>query len=222
MTQLINRLRTNGFMANVYSYFGYNKLKNKGRGNEVLWKRTFRKHCHINIHGNNNKIIFEPSRFSIKNISIEIRGDNNIISIGRDFATDGMRFSIEDNDNRISIGKRCHGGGNSELAAIEGTEIYPGDDCMLSANITIRTGDSHSVIDALSGLRLNPSKSVMIGDHVWIGNTVLIFKGTSISAGCIVAGGSVVTGKTFTPNCIIGGNPAKVIKENINWCSERI
>lgn len=114
------------------------------------------------------------------------------------------------------------GGVNSELAAIEGTEIVLGDDCMLSANITVRTGDSHSVLSAQSRQRINQSKSVVIGEHVWIGNTVLIFKGTEIGSHSIVAGGSVVTGKKFPDKSIIGGNPAKVIKENIDWCSERI
>ena len=129
---------------------------------------------------------------------------------------------MEDNNNKIIVGKNCHGGGHSELAAIEGTHIILGDDCMLSANITIRTGDSHSVLDALTRERINKSKSVVIGNHVWIGNTVLIFKGTQISDNSIVAGGSVVTGKTFPKNCIIGGNPAKVIKESADWCSARI
>ena len=93
---------------------------------------------------------------------------------------------------------------------------------MLSANITIRTGDSHSVLNASSRERINKSQSVLIGNHVWIGNTVLIFKGTQISDNSIVAGGSVVTGKSFPKNCIVGGNPAKVIKEGADWCSERI
>lgn len=36
--------------------------------------------------------------------------------------------------------------------------------------------------------------------------------GVSIGQGCIVAGGAVAT-KSFSPYCLIGGNPSKVIKE---------
>lgn len=92
---------------------------------------------------------------------------------------------------------------------------------MLSANITVRTGDSHSVTD-LDGNRINNSKSVLFGNHVWIGNTVLIFKGSQIGAHSVIAGGSVVTGRIFPEHSIIGGNPAKVIKENVDWKRERI
>lgn len=180
------------------------------------------KGCKFRVYGNNNKIVFAESAYCIQNIVVHIYGNNNLIQIGGDFASDGLSFSIEDDNNKIILGENCHGGGNSEFAAIEGTDIIIGNDCMLSANISIRTGDSHSVLDAATGKRINKSKSVVVGHHVWIGNTVLIFKGTEIDNNSIVAGGSVVTGKHYPKNSIIGGNPAKVIKENTNWCSERI
>lgn len=56
------------------------------------------------------------------------------------------------------------------------------------------------------------AKSVVIGENVWIGGDVIIMPGVSIGEGCIVAGGAVVT-KSFPPYCLIGGNPAKFIKE---------
>ncbi len=223
---IIGKLRTDPKLrritACIYSLLGHNCKKIKGIGNEVITQGTFRKGCKIRVYGNNNRIVFAESVYRISNINISIYGDDNQILIGENFATDGLCFSVEDNNNKIIVGKNCHGGGHSELAAIEGTHIILGDDCMLSANITIRTGDSHSVLDALTRERINKSKSVVIGNHVWIGNTVLIFKGTQIGDNSIVAGGSVVTGKTFPKNCIVGGNPAKVIKEGADWCSERI
>lgn len=223
---IIHKLRTNHNLrilaSKVYSLIGSNSCKLKGKDNQLVTKGTFRRHCKIRVYGDNNRIVFAESLYGIRNVMINIFGNNNLIQIGKNFATDGLCFSIEDDNNKIILGENCHGGVNSELAAIEGTEIVLGDDCMLSANITVRTGDSHSVLNAQSRQRINQSKSVIIGNHVWIGNTVLIFKGTEIGPHSIVAGGSVVTGKTFLENCIIGGNPAKVIKENIDWCSERI
>ena len=73
----------------------------------------------------------------------------------------------------------------------------------------------------VTGNRINPSKSIKIGNHVWIGNTVLIFKNAIVGDNSIVAGGSVVGGKVFPSNCIVGGNPAKVIKEGVNWERQR-
>lgn len=209
------------FTALVYSAFGHNTSVLKGKDNIVELSGTFRKGCKIRVYGSNNHIRFAESAFAIRNVKVSVYGNNNTIEVGRDFASDGLTFSIEDDNNSIVLGANCHGGGASELAAIEGTSIEIGDNCMMSANITVRTGDSHSVLDAATGERINQSRSVKIGPHVWIGNTVLIFKGTEIGTNSIVAGGSVVTGKLFPNNCIIGGNPAKVIKEGVNWCSER-
>ena len=222
---LINKIRTDAkwrlYASDIYSGLGRNTTKIKGYGNHIITEGTFRKRCNIRIFGNNNTVKISPSAYSISNITITIHGNNNDVLIGENFSSDGLSFSVENNNNKIILGENCHGGGNSEFAAIEGTEITLGDDCMLSANITIRTGDSHSVLDASTGERINKSKSVIIGSHVWIGNTVLIFKGTKIGDRSVVAGGSVVTGKDFPANCIIGGNPAKVIKEGVDWCRER-
>jgi acetyltransferase-like isoleucine patch superfamily enzyme len=45
---------------------------------------------------------------------------------------------------------------------------------------------------------------------------VVILKGTTIGSGSVVAAGSVVKGE-FPSNVLIGGNPARILKENVNW-----
>ena len=208
--------------SRIYSFLGQNRVSVKGKNNVVDRGNTFVKRLKCSIKGNNNKVVLRQSRYAIRNLTILINGNNNILYIEEDFATDGLTFIIEDDNNAIRIGKNCHGGGASEISAIEGTSIEFGDDCMLSANIKIRTGDSHSILNANTGERINPSKSISIGDHVWIGNSVIILKGTRIHNDCIVAAGSVVPGKCFKANSIIGGNPATAIKEGITWQSERL
>lgn len=53
---------------------------------------------------------------------------------------------------------------------------------------------------------------VIIGDDVWIGYGSIIMSGVNIGKGSIVAAGSVVV-KNVEPYSIIGGNPAKLIKQ---------
>ncbi len=78
---------------------------------------------------------------------------------------------------------------------------------MLSANITLRTGDSHSVTD-LEGNRINPSRNIKIGNRVWVGNSVIMTKGTVVSDNSVVGTGSVVTRRFEDGNIVIAGNPA--------------
>jgi acetyltransferase-like isoleucine patch superfamily enzyme len=53
---------------------------------------------------------------------------------------------------------------------------------------------------------------VTIGNKSWLGLNVIVLKGVEIGEGAIVAAGSVVT-KNVSPWTIVGGNPAKVIRE---------
>lgn len=55
-------------------------------------------------------------------------------------------------------------------------------------------------------------KPIRIFNDVWIGANCIITAGVSIGEGAVVAAGSVVT-KDVLPNQIVGGVPAKLIKE---------
>ena len=57
-------------------------------------------------------------------------------------------------------------------------------------------------------------KPVVIGDDVWIGANCTIVAGVIIGEGAVIAAGSVVT-KDVKPYTIVGGAPAKLIKERI-------
>ena len=55
-------------------------------------------------------------------------------------------------------------------------------------------------------------KSLIIGDNVWIGQNVMILSNVrKIGKNAIIAAGSIVT-KEVLSNTIVGGNPAKLIK----------
>jgi acetyltransferase-like isoleucine patch superfamily enzyme len=55
-------------------------------------------------------------------------------------------------------------------------------------------------------------KSVIIEDHVWIATRAMILPGVTIGRGAIVAAGAIVT-KDVPPQTIVGGNPARVIRQ---------
>lgn len=55
------------------------------------------------------------------------------------------------------------------------------------------------------------TREVVIGKNCFIGCNALILKGTVLGDNCVVGAGAVVSGK-FEDNCVIAGNPARVIK----------
>lgn len=56
------------------------------------------------------------------------------------------------------------------------------------------------------------SKPIKIHSNAWIGMNCLILKGVTVGEGAIVGAGSVVT-RDVPPWTIVGGNPARVLKE---------
>lgn len=60
-----------------------------------------------------------------------------------------------------------------------------------------------------------PSKRTTIGNDVWIGEGVIIMDGVTIGTGAIIAAGAVVT-KDVLPYAIVGGVPAKHIKQRFD------
>ena len=89
-----------------------------------------------------------------------------------------------------------------------------GDDCIFGNYVSVHP-ENHIFKDRERAIRLQGVSSnggVSIGNNCWIGAKVTILDGTKIGNGCIVAAGAVVKGE-FPDNVIIGGIPAKIIKQ---------
>ena len=209
-------------LSRIYNWFCFNKKIIKGSGNVIKKDGAFLNHCRIRIIGDNNTLLLnyrggDDFYSRLYNCHFNIIGSNNVIEIGTCSILLDVTFTMYNNNNEIRVGRDfdCHS--QTELAALEGTKIIIGNDALFSANIKFRTGDSHSVLDCQTGVRTNHSKDIVLGDHVWVGNSVIVLKGANIGDHSIVAIGSVVPGKTYPANSVIGGNPAKVIKSNVDW-----
>ena len=116
---------------------------------------------------------------------------------------------------------------NSEVVGAE--NIYVGKNatlgirpgCYINGNGGIIMGDFARVASNCGIISSNHDvynhskhidKPIFIGNHCWIGQNSLILAGVELGPRTIVAGGSVVT-KSFPDGyCIIGGNPARLIK----------
>lgn len=86
-----------------------------------------------------------------------------------------------------------------------------GDNVVICAKTTILTHDySHTVLCTKYGQNIGDAKPVTIGNNVFIGIGTLIVMGTEIGNNVIIGAQSVVHGK-IPDDCVVAGNPAKVI-----------
>lgn len=95
------------------------------------------------------------------------------------------------------------------------TVIRIGDYCAIASNVLIQDTDFHPLLDE-KGVEKIYSKPITIGNHVWICANAIILKGVNIGDGAVVAAGAVVT-KDVPSGCLVAGNPAKVIRSNVQW-----
>ena len=120
------------------------------------------------------------------------------------------------NGGILFIGERMSNGLDVNFLVGGAKNILIGADVMMSHYLDLKTNDGHLIYDKNSNMRINQPKSIIIGDHVWIGKSCTILKGANIKDGSIIGAKSIVT-KTIPENCIAAGSPAKPVKHEIIW-----
>lgn len=87
-------------------------------------------------------------------------------------------------------------------------KTYIGDYTQIAPNVGIISAN-HELEDN----RKHFIEDVYIGKYCWIGMGAIILPGTHLGDYTIVAAGSIVTKSFKEGYCVIGGNPAKVLKK---------
>lgn len=114
------------------------------------------------------------------------------------------------NGGKLTIGQ---GAANVGLTVMCAKEVTIGNGVRIGRNVSIRDWNGPHVI--INDHYRNHAP-VHIGDHVWLCTGCTVMPGVTIGEGAVVAANATVT-KDVPPRCLVGGSPAKVIKENIEW-----
>lgn len=180
-----------------FVYMGGVKMKGKNNSVEVeglLYKSL------LEMDGQGCSVIIGKNS-NIKNTRIVIRGNNNVLKIGEDSTFgSGCWIVLMGDNNKIEIGK----------------------DCMIADNVDIWASDSHPIFSDLGCNNIiNLSGSICLSDHVWLGKKSTVLKNVKIGKNSIIGIGSQVT-RDIPGGSIAVGNPAKVVKEGINWSRKHI
>lgn len=94
-------------------------------------------------------------------------------------------------------------------------KLVIGDNYAIARGVIMQYTDFHPTFDE-KGVRKPHTKPIIIGNHVWICSNAIVLKGVTIGDGAIIAAGAVVT-KNVPEKCLVGGNPAKVVKISVDW-----
>lgn len=98
-----------------------------------------------------------------------------------------------DNKGIIEFGKNLKT--NQNFSCFSNTYIKLGNDILIGWNVNIRDSDGHHILDINSDQILNPNKTILIGNNVWISSHVDILKGSFINDNSIIGFRSLVTRK---------------------------
>lgn len=128
-------------------------------------------------------------------------GEKGFCSIGNFTMMNGALLMVEE---RIEIGDHCLIAWNVGIADCDFHPLDP----------TLRIVDSMALAPFLPNRPKRPalpSKSVKIGNNVWIGMNAIILKGVTIGNNSIIGAGAVVV-SDIPGNVMVAGNPARIIK----------
>lgn len=114
------------------------------------------------------------------------------------------------NNGKLTIGQ---GACNVNLTVMCAKEIKIGNGVRIGRNVSIRDYNGVHVIINDTYKNYAP---VSIDDHCWLCTGCTIMPGVTVGEGSVVAANAVVT-KDVPPHSLVAGNPAKVIKSNIEW-----
>ena len=114
------------------------------------------------------------------------------------------------NGGKLSIGQ---GAANVGLTIMCAKEVTIGNGVRIGRNVSIRDWNGPHVI--INDHYRNHAP-VHIEDHVWLCTGCTIMPGVTVGEGSVVAANATVT-KDVPPHSLVGGSPAKVLKENIEW-----
>lgn len=88
--------------------------------------------------------------------------------------------------------------------------MHIGANVMLAPGVHIYTA-THPLDPTERNSGLEFAKPVTLGDNVWIGGRAIINPGVTLGDNVVVGSGAVVT-HSVEANCVVAGNPARVIR----------
>lgn len=184
------------------------------QNNKFIGKLPKMNSSRINFKGENNLLVCEDD-VELTNSVISFNGSNSIVYLNKSHKPYRFEVAIS-NNSTVYFGEKNFFASQIKIICSESKHIFIGNGNLFSHGISIRNADAHLIYDINSKERINFSKSIFIGDHVWLGQATIILKGSKVHSGSIIGANSVVT-KEIESNSTYAGAPIKRIREGVFW-----
>jgi maltose O-acetyltransferase len=150
----------------------------------------------------------------IFNQTLENEGNKRVKLLKELLGSTGENVYMEPNI-RFDYGYNTYVGknffANFDCTILDVCEVRFGDNCLLAPGVQIYTA-THPLNPTERNSGKEYAKPITIGNNVWIGGSAIINPGVTIGNNVVIASGAVVT-KDVPDNVVVGGNPARVIKQ---------
>lgn len=133
------------------------------------------------------------------------------VNISSKVVWDGIEIRPLGAASRITIGKGCFINSGVRFECAPEVTITIGDRVQIGSRCSFETMN-HSVTLLEKNKRGGFPKSIVVEDDVWLAASAIVLPGVTIGRGSVVASGAVVT-KDVPPFTLVGGVPAKVIRQ---------
>lgn len=154
------------------------------------------------------------SQTRIYNQTLETEEEQRTKLLKNLFGSTGKSLYIEptircDYGYNIHVGENFYA--NFDCVFLDVCEIRIGDNCFIAPGVHIYTA-THPLDPTERASGVENGKPVTIGHNVWIGGRAVINPGVTIGNNVVIASGAIVT-KDVPDNVVVGGNPARIIKQ---------
>lgn len=176
--------------------------------------------------------LYGTGHFFDVNSNIALLWGSNKDDVIMDDHSELMGNILTYNHGKVTIGKWAKVGKRCLINCVNSITI--GDDVAIADNVTIVDHNYHPINPAdrlymrhtAHGSRerqpmYSANAPIVIGKNVWLGNGVRIQKGVTIGDNSIIGANSIVT-KDIPANCIAVGNPAHVVKTDIDKTTQSV
>lgn len=157
----------------------------------------------------NGKVIIGDGVYLRRNVELRAHGEATLKLVGDNRIDRGVRF-LASNKAEVIIDQGARIGLYSVLNG--GDSIHVGKKVLLSGFVYLQTSmHNHKKGESVQDQGYEHA-AVVLEDDVWCGAHVVVLPGVRLEKGCVVGSNAVVT-KSYPENEVVGGVPAKKLKD---------